>query len=337
MRPRTREGQNTGGFDCEKWWRVVQRLLRGINCHVQPDDSWIGTLDDWPWKSRTLLVFCLVCVRMGQRCDWVRLVFSPRHTCSDGTRRPKRLRLRTGAMRRRSWAFFYLKSFTRLTAVCVTVIAIGFMYVPESLSLFQRTSSSIKPPATFRRITSADVASGRLSQNDVNTNSDNALTKSKTTIEVETLPVSALTPENLVPRVVDETKFQVPTQKMVVSKPASTSMQSQASIEMPNSTSSPNSKSVSNGRSFEENEAEKTYERANGAVVIHRRDGTMYDGRRPDQGANSFSTSRSGSYGGGRASYKETESEKAYERVTGKEIVHKKDGTTYERREPRKR
>lgn len=35
-------------------------------------------------------------------------------------------------------------------------------------------------------------------------------------------------------------------------------------------------------------------------------------------------------------SHKESLSEKLYEKATGKEIVHKKDGTTYERKQPKR-
>ena len=39
----------------------------------------------------------------------------------------------------------------------------------------------------------------------------------------------------------------------------------------------------------------------------------------------------------GNKPYKESVAEKLYEKATGKEVVHRKDGTTYERKQPKKR
>ena len=39
----------------------------------------------------------------------------------------------------------------------------------------------------------------------------------------------------------------------------------------------------------------------------------------------------------GNKPYKESVAEKIYEKATGKEVVHRKDGTTYERKQPKKR
>ncbi|WP_010581940.1 thermonuclease family protein [Schlesneria paludicola] len=98
------------------------------------------------------------------------------------------------------------------------------------------------------------------------------------------------------------------------------------------SASATNSKSGS----FKESEAEKAYEKANGVEVVHRKDGSTYERRQagsssPAEKAKPSSSSAPTS-SKGKSSYKESAAEKAYEKATGKEVVHKKDGTTYERK-----